>query len=93
MKSLSLPGRSVRRHTAGISPYGRWCFSINFDKSKFIMKSLSLPGRKQSSLLAHPDIIKNNLYEVIFNNVGVPGIEPGPYVPKTYILPIYYTPI
>ena len=24
--------------------------------------------------------------------VGVPGIEPGPHVPKTWILPIYYTP-
>ncbi len=24
--------------------------------------------------------------------VGAPGIEPGPYVPKTYILPIYYAP-
>ena len=30
----------------------------------------------------------------IFQNpVGVPGIEPGPLVPKTSILPIYYTPI
>lgn len=24
--------------------------------------------------------------------VGVPGIEPGSYGPKPYILPMYYTP-
>ncbi len=28
----------------------------------------------------------------LFCVVGAPGIEPGPYVPKTYILPIYYAP-
>lgn len=24
--------------------------------------------------------------------VGAPGIEPGPYAPKAYILPLYYAP-
>lgn len=26
-------------------------------------------------------------------HVGAPGIEPGPYAPKAYILPLYYAPL
>ena len=44
------------------------------------------------SFLAHPDHMKNPPYRRIFHMVGVQGIEPCPLVPKTSILPIYYTP-
>ena len=55
------------------------------------MKSLSIPGCNRSSWLAHLNKNKKPPKR-LFIFVGVPGIEPGPYVPKTYILPIYYTP-
>ena len=73
----------------GISSYGRWCFSIckaNNEKpfdSRTRVKQFTRSPRHYKKL----QIIE------VFYNVGVPGIEPGPRVPKTRILPIYYTPI
>ena len=53
----------------------------------------SLPGRKRSSSLPRHRRNKRPSGGESFVSFGAPGIEPGPYAPKAYILPIYYAPL
>ena len=66
---------------------GQYTFSFQSKTEK--RKALRFPGADQAVGLLTQQ--KNSLARIF--NVGVPGIEPGPRVPKTRILPIYYTPI
>ena len=50
----------------------------------------SRSGEKRFS--SSPRLTQNPLV-ANFVPVGAPGIEPGPYAPKAYILPLYYAPL
>lgn len=62
--------------------------------SSFTSKSFSILDARQAVVSLAP-VRKNNSRTkvLLLFFVGVPRIELGPYVPKTYILPIYYTPL
>ncbi|MDQ5928887.1 MAG: hypothetical protein QG594_665 [Bacteroidota bacterium] len=54
---------------------------------------LSIPDASKAVYLLTPTNNKSRIFILLLLFVGVPRIELGPYVPKTYILPIYYTPL
>ena len=50
-------------------------------------------GKFRTGEISNVYMVKELFSEKKFSLVGVQGIEPCPCVPKTHILPIYYTPI